>query len=215
MAVRNVIECWLQQAHSIGMKKYAFSSQKAALWAIVSGSFIGGVASFLQVIERITWGEQLHAPAKALACDLSSSFSCSSVFGAWQSSVFGFSNSLLCVTFFAVMLGFGLAALYSDNLQKAARLTAQFFSLFFLAFGAWYLTQTIFVVGSLCIFCVACYAGVIMINWGWLRLNVHDLPLKASWRNALERGIAHGADTFAWLLYTFFFVILYYVKFGL
>ncbi|QQS17981.1 hypothetical protein IPL68_04995 [Candidatus Saccharibacteria bacterium] len=196
------------------MKKSNQSPFKPYLFAIVFGSFIGGAASFMQAIERITWGEQLAAP-KQLACDLSGSFSCSSVFGAWQSSVFGFSNSLLCVAFFAVMLGFGLAALGADRLSKNARLVAQFFSLFFLAFGAWYISQTIFVVGSLCIYCIACYFGVILINWGWLRINAVDLPLKKSIRDGLQRSFSRGADTFLWILYSLLFAFLYYLKFSL
>lgn len=179
---------------------------------IVLGSLIGGIAAFLQTIERIEWAAH---PAKALVCDINNAFSCSNVFGAWQSSVFGFSNALLCLTFFAVMLGFGVAVLKSSETKPAPRLVAQFFSLFFLCFGAWYITQLMFVIGSLCIYCTACYAGVIAINWGWLRMNVDDLPLPQKMITAFKHGIAKGVDTFAWLLYALLFVALFIFRFYL
>ncbi len=178
--------------------------------AVVLGSAVGGIASFLQVIERIKWAAQ---PATPLACDLNDAFSCSTVFGAWQSSVFGFSNSILCLAFFAVMLGFGLAGLYSEKLHKTVRLVMHFFALFFLAFGAWYLQQTVFVVGSLCIYCVSCYAGVIALNWGWLRLNADDLPISSRNRAALKAHIKKGNDTFFWALYALLFVAVFAFKF--
>lgn len=179
-------------------------------FAVVIGSAVGGIASFLQVIERIEWAAR---PTTPLACDLNDAFSCSTVFGAWQSSFFGFSNSILCLTFFAVMLGFGIAGLYGDKLHKKARLVMHFFALFFLAFGAWYLQQTAFVVGSLCVYCISCYAGVIAINWGWLRLNVDDLPISHRKGAALKAHIKKDNDTFFWALYALLFVALFAFKF--
>lgn len=177
---------------------------------IVAGSLIGGVAAFLQTIERIDWAAH---PAHALACDINDALSCSNVFGAWQSSVFGFSNALLCLVFFAVMLGFGLAVYKSDATKPRPRLIAQFFSLFFLGFGAWYITQLLYVVGNMCIYCAFCYAAVIAINWGWLRANVDNLPLSARRTATLKKAMAKGTDTFLWLLYGLVFVGLFLFRF--
>lgn len=177
---------------------------------IIIGSAVGGVAAFLQTIERIEWAAH---PTQSLICDINSALSCSNVFGAWQSSVFGFSNALLCLTFFAVMLGFGLAIYKSKETKPIPRLIAQFFSLFFLFFGAWYITQLMYVIGSMCIYCVACYSGVIAINWGWLRTNVDDLPFSQKARTSLKNGMTKGADTFAWILYALVFVALFLFRF--
>ena len=179
-------------------------------FSIMVGAFVGGVASILQAIERMNWAAQ---PAAPLACDLNNAFSCSNVFGAWQSSVFGFSNSILCLVFFALMFGFGLAAYFSEQTNKIVRLVMHFFALFFLGFGAWYLQQTAFVVGSLCVYCIACYAGVIAINWGWLRINLDDVPMSKDVRKKVERGIGRGVDTFLWILYALLFVFIFAFKF--
>lgn len=186
--------------------------KKSPYLAIIIGSLVGAVAAFLQTIERIDWAAH---PTRALVCDINNAFSCSNVFGAWQSSVFGFSNALLCLTFFTVMLGFGLAVYHSRETTRLPRFAAQFFSLFFLGFGAWYITELLFVVGSMCIYCAFCYAGVIAINWGWLRANITDLPLPKKAAASLKRSIMKGADTFVWLLYALIFIALFIFRFYL
>lgn len=180
-------------------------------WIIlVAGSLAGVVASFIQTIERIQFAER---PQQVLSCDLNSVFSCSNVFNAWQSSVFGFSNSIMCLLFFGVMLGVALAGLSGGRLGKKLRLIMHFASLFFLGFGAWYLQQSTFAIRALCIFCIFCYAGVIAINWAWLRLNVADLPLAARHKDALQRAVKNGADTFIWLLWAIIIAAMFVFSF--
>jgi uncharacterized membrane protein len=184
-----------------------------ASWLILTlGSAIGAVASFIQVIERITFADN---PLANLSCDINSAFSCSSVFDGWQSSVFGFSNSIMCLLFFGVMLGVGLGGLFSTGLAKSLRLVMHFFSVFFLFFGAWYLQQSAFDIGALCLFCIFCYSGVILINWAWLRINHNDLPgLSKKQKNSLSKFINKGGDTFFWLLWGLVFVAMFIVAFN-
>ena len=169
------------------------------LWqTVVGAALVGGTASFIQVIERIQYAE---APTKDLFCNLNSVFSCSNVFGAWQSSVFGFSNSIMCLAFFAVLLGAGLAGLTGAQLSRNLRLSLQAASVFFLLFGAWYLWQSTFVIGSLCIFCIFCYGAVILLNLVWLRLNVEDFPHRPT-RTLLAHAVAKRYDLAFWAAWT-------------
>lgn len=180
-------------------------------WLILTiGSAVGAIASFVQTIERIQFADK---PLQALTCDLNSVFSCSNVFDAWQSSVFGFSNSIMCLLFFGVMLGIGLSGLLGGALNKGLRLIMHFFSVFFLVFGAWYLYQSAVVIHALCIFCIFCYAGVIAINWAWLRINAPDLPISAARKKSLQNGFKIGADTFGWILWALAFAALFAFKF--
>lgn len=204
------LDCLFLYAYDKDMKHATHTTISVPYLTIVVGSVIGGLAAFLQTIERIKWGER---PDGSLVCNINDTLSCSNVFGAWQSSVFGFSNALLCLVFFTVMFGFSIAMLKSEKTSRISRLVAQFFSVFFLCFGAWYITQMIFVVGSVCIYCAACYAGVIAINWGWLRVNANDLPLPTKAVNILKNAITKGYDTFAWLLYGLLFVFLFLYRF--
>lgn len=152
---------------------------------------MGLVASLVQAIERIQFADD---PVTKLTCDLNAVFSCSNVFEAWQSSLFGFSNSLVSLTFFAVMVGVGLAAASGSSLNRRLRYIFHFFSAFFLVFGAWYLWQSTYVIGYLCIFCLFNYAGVIVLNWAWFRLQYTELQLKKSARRKLDRFVEAGGD---------------------
>jgi uncharacterized membrane protein len=193
------------------MRFFKKPPSKLPALVIVAGSIIGLVAAFIQSVELLEWTAQPNAP---LVCDISNSLSCSNVFGAWQSSVFGVSNALLCLTFFALMLGFAYAYLKSDKLAVSARLLAHFLSVFFLLFGAWYITQLLYSVGALCVYCIFCYGGVIMLNWGWLRANADDLPLNKSRKKWLKNAIKKQYDTVFWISYALIFVALSILRFG-
>lgn len=184
------------------------TSVKALWWTVVASGIVGMLASFIQTIERIEYAKN---PTVPLTCDVNSIFSCSNVFDAWQSSVFGFTNSLMCVVFFVLIMGIGLAGATGSIISKGLRLFTHFITVFFLAFGAWYLYQSSFVIGALCIFCIACYAAVIAANWALLRININDLPLASSHKTGINKMIGSGTDTFLWILYAIAIAAMLYV----
>ena len=175
-------------------------------WLVASvGSAIGLIASFIQTIERISYADQ---PLKALTCDINSVFSCSSVFDGWQSSFFGFSNSIMSLAFFAVVFGVSISGVTGSFINKYLRYVMHFFSVFFLAFGAWYLYQTVYAIGALCIFCIFIYTGVILLNWAFLRINVDDLAKRPQLNVKAHKLMANGTDTFLWALWALIMFIV-------
>ncbi len=187
------------------MAKTTSPQSRIMLWqTLVGASLMGLVASFVQTVERIQFADN---PAGQLYCDINATFSCSNVFTAWQSSVFGFSNSIMCLAFFAVLLGAALAGLTGAKLSKSFRFSLHGASLFFLGFGAWYLWQSVYVIGALCIFCLFCYAAVILLNLAWLRINANDLPLSRANKQHLGRILERKHDFTFWALYAASFVV--------
>lgn len=164
---------------------------------MVSGAVIGLVASFLQMLEKIQLLKQADA---ILICDLGGAFSCSNVLNAWQSSVFGFPNSLMCMVFFTVFGVIGLVGLAGGVVSRGVRFGIHALALFVLAFALWFLAQSIYVIGSLCILCIFCFIGLLLVNWAWLRINAADLPIGVRGRAVLARMIKSNLDTFAWVL---------------
>lgn len=183
-------------------------NSKALWWTVVASGIIGMLASFIQTIERIDYAKN---PTLPLTCDVNSVFSCSSVFDAWQSSVFGFSNSLMCIVFFVLLIGIGLAGATGSIIHKNVRLFVHFLTVFFLGFGAWYLYESAWVIGSLCIFCIFCYSAVILGNWALLRINSLDLPLAKAHKAGIAKMINSGADTFVWLLWAIAIAAMLYL----
>lgn len=172
-------------------------SQKLLYAIITVGSAIGFVASFLQILEKFTLLKNADA---VLSCNLNAVFNCSNILNAPQSSVFGFPNSLPSVTFFVLMLSAGLIGWTGGLITKKLRFAYQALSVFFIGFGFWFLWQSIFNVGNLCIFCFFNYGGLLMISGAWFRLNYKDLTLNTRNRQLLDRAVASGADIFLWVL---------------
>lgn len=182
-----------------------------SLWATVTiGSSVGLIASLIQTIERIN---SALNPKVVLSCDLNSIFSCTNVFNAWQSRVFGFSNSLICMIFFATTAGLALAALTGSKLNLKLRYVFQFFSVFFLAFGAWYLWQSTFRIGYICIFCIFCYSGVIAMNWAWFRINYKDYKLSKITKTKLQQFVDNGGDLFVAIIWAIVIAAMIIFKF--
>jgi uncharacterized membrane protein len=182
------------------------------LWQFgVGAASLGLLASFIQAVQTIA---HYKNPAEVLVCEINSVFSCSSVFDAWQSSVFGFSNSLMCIVFFALSLGVLLSGLTGSKISKNLRLTIHFFTVFFLLFGAWYLWSSAFVIGALCIYCIFCYLAVIGLNWTWLRINETDLPLSKANAKRLKGYIKNNYDTAFWVLWGTVFIAMFVYAFA-
>lgn len=177
---------------------------------ITISSTIGFMASFLQMLEKITLLKNAHS---TLTCNLNSVFNCSNILNAHQSSVFGFPNSLLCICFFAITFSAGLIGWTGGNLSKWVRFIYQALALFFIGFGFWYFWQSIFVVGSLCIYCIFCYGGVLAISSAWFRLNYKDLPVQRGAKKLIERIVSVGADIFIWCLIALTIIVEAIIKF--
>lgn len=164
---------------------------------MITGGVIGTIAAFLQATEKIALLKNKDA---ILTCNLNSVFSCSNVLNAWQSSVFGFPNSFMCLTLFTIFASIALVGLSGGILPRKLRLGIHVLSLFTLGFALWFLVQSIYVINALCILCIFCFAGLLAVNWAWLRLNVADLPIGVRGRAVLTHAIAKGADIFGWFL---------------
>lgn len=185
--------------------------QRALYAAVGAGGAIGLIASFLQTMEKLTL---LKNPDTQLVCDLGSVFSCTNVLNAWQSSVFGFPNSLMCMVLFTIFGTVGLVGLTGGKLTRGLRLGVHGLALFTLFFGMWFLAQSTFVIGSLCLYCLFCFSGLLLLNWGFVRINAADLPIGNRGRAGLERAIAAGADTFVWLVLALTIAFVMVMKFA-
>jgi uncharacterized membrane protein len=163
---------------------------------MLGGGVIGVVASFLQTLEKLVLIQNKDA---ILPCNFNSIFNCSTVLNAWQSSLFGFPNSIMCMALFVIFSSVALVGAFGGTISLGVRLSIHGLSLFTLGFALWFLWQSTYVIGALCIFCLFCFAGLLMLNWGWLRLNANDLPIGERGRATIKRWIASGMDTFIWV----------------
>jgi len=172
------------------------NSKKLYAW-MSFGAALGVVAAFWQTLEKLTLIKNKDA---VLQCNISKVFSCSNVLNSHQASVFGFPNSIMCLILFVIFLSVALVGLTGGAVSKKMRLSVQGLSLFTLGFALWFLYQSTYNIGAICIFCVACFTGLLIVNWAWLRLNVNDISKNVNTRKKLNNMIKTGADLFIWIV---------------
>ncbi len=129
---------------------------------LVLGGAIGLVAAFALSIEKLA---ALRNPGEALACDFSLIVQCGANLESSAGSVFGFPNS------FVGMAGFVAPIVVGAGILAGAQFGRWFWLLFaagitfaFL-FVVWLISQSLFVIGTLCPWCMVVWAVTIPMFW--------------------------------------------------
>lgn len=128
-----------------------------AVWLIIAGA-IGWWAAFSLTLERLNL---LADPDAILGCNFSPLVQCSKNLTSWQGALFGFPNPILGLAGWVAPIVVGAAIL-------AGARFARWFWLLFLAgltfamgFVIWLIAQSIFVLGTLCPWCMVTWAVAI------------------------------------------------------
>lgn len=128
-----------------------------AIWLVFAG-IVGWWAAFSLTMERFA---QLQNPGTAASCDFSVLVQCSANLQSPQGSVFGFPNPIIGLTAWAAPIVVGMALL------AGARFARWFWVLFWLGFAfaltfvIWLISQSIFVLATLCPWCMVTWSVVI------------------------------------------------------
>lgn len=148
-------------------------------WMLITGGFLGWIAALALTIERLNVAAN---PDAVLSCDVSPFISCKSVMLTEQASLLGFPNSLIGLGAFVVPILIGFATLAGASFAK------WFWQLFTLGvtagfvFVVWLFSQSLFVIGALCPYCMLAWSGMIPMFWKQFlfsaREGVVPVPLK-------------------------------------
>ena len=139
--------------------------------ALISLGVMGWIASFGLTLER------LHVAANPLAstsCDISPFLSCKSVMLSEQAALLGFPNPLIGLAAFFAPVVVGMALL------AGAKFAPWFWRLFLaghagaFVFVIWLFTQSAYVIGSLCIYCMVAWTATIPLFWMTLGRTLND-----------------------------------------
>ena len=132
-----------------------------AVFLIVAG-VVGWFAAFSLTLEKFT---TLTHPTEALGCDFSVLVQCRANLESWQGSLFGFPNPIIGLAAWIAPIVVGVALL------SGARFARWFWVLFdlgvaaALAFVIWLIAQSIFVLGTLCPWCMVTWSATIPLFW--------------------------------------------------
>jgi uncharacterized membrane protein len=132
-----------------------------ALVLIVTG-IVGWFSSFELTVTKIN---ALINPTAGISCDFSIVVQCGKNLDSWQGSLFGFPNPLIGIGAFVAPIVVGAALL------AGARFSRWFWVLFNLGvlaamvFVVWLISQSIFELGTLCVWCMAVWSITIPLFW--------------------------------------------------
>jgi uncharacterized membrane protein len=139
------------------------------------------------------------APQATLACDINAVVSCGAVAQSWQAHVFGFPNAFIGMATEPVIITIAVASLAGTRFPRWFMLAAQIGYLLGLIFAWWLFSQTLFVIGSVCPWCLlitvtTTITFLTFLHWNVLENNLY-LPIRAHARGIV--GIRMGLDVLA------------------
>lgn len=159
-----------------------------AVWLIIAG-ILGWIAAFELTTERF---KLLADPEAVASCDFSVLVQCKANLESTQGSVFGFPNPILGLSGWIAPIVVGVAVL------AGARFAKWFWGLFWIGllfafvFCIWLIGQSIFVLGTLCPWCMVTWAVAIptfyLITVHLFRIGV--IPVSAPARGIADRLMA-------------------------
>ena len=168
---------WIMSVES--SQKALIGGTKSLAWMLISGGAIGWIGALALTIERLNVAAN---PDAVLSCDISPFISCKSVMLTEQASLLGFPNSLIGLAVFVVPILIGFAILAG---AKFAKWFWQLFTLGMvggLLFVAWLFSQSLFVIGALCPYCMVTWTGMIPMFWKQFLFSAREgivpVPLK-------------------------------------
>jgi uncharacterized membrane protein len=156
-----------------------------AVWLVVAGA-IGWWAAFSLTMERF---HQLANPGSAASCDFNPLVQCTANLESWQGSVFGFPNPVLGLAGWIAPIVVGMAILAGARFRRWFWLLFEFGLTLAFVFVLWLIGQSIFVLGTLCPWCMVTWVVAIptfyVVTLHVLRTGL--LPAPASIRRSADK----------------------------
>ena len=179
-----------------------------AVLALLLGSGLGLLASFVLSIEALTLAKNSHA---ALNCDLNSVISCSAVANHWSATLLGFPNSFIGMMTLPVMVTIAVALLAGAKLPKWFMQGAQLGAVAGLLFAGWMFYMSYVEIGALCPWCLTLDAGMLLVCYGLTRYNVVTRMVGG---RRTRKFVDRGFDTFLLALVTVVIIVVILATFG-
>lgn len=167
------------------------ASYRQTAWILMVGGIIGIFASIELIIQKIA---VLSNPDFVANCDINPVLSCGSVINTEQASLFGFPNPVLGVIGFTIVIMFGALLFAGIELPRSMWLGLNLGALAGMVFVIWLVSQSLYVIGALCPWCMVVWAVTIPMFW---QVTTDNL---ASNKLSLGKSLSEIIVTLKWIL---------------
>jgi uncharacterized membrane protein len=175
-------------------------------------AFLSLTASFVLSVDALALAAD---PQASLSCNINSVISCGTVGASWQAHLFGFPNAYLGLMAEPVVITIAAASLGGVRFPRWFMFSAQVVYTLGLIFAYWLFSQSMFVIGALCPWCLLVTVSTTLVFATLTHVNIRDgnlyLPSRAS--AALNGFIRADLDAMAvtiWLLGLALVIVLKY-----
>lgn len=146
-----------------------FGARRGFGLLLVVMASLGLAASFMITVDKF---ELLADPGFVPACTLNPVLSCTDVMRSEQASVFGFPNPLIGLIGFSVVLATGAGLLAGARHRAWYWLGLNLGTLAGAVFCMWLMTQALYDIGALCLWCVLVWMVTVFLFW---HTTLHNL----------------------------------------
>ena len=149
-------------------------------WAMLVSSTLSLIASLVLSYDAV---KLAGSPSSKLSCDINAVVSCGKVAKSWQSTLLGFPNSFIGLMTEPVVITVAVAGLGLVTFPRWFMRAAHLVYGAGLIFALWLLSQSLFVIGSLCPWCLLVTVSTITVFSTISRI----VFLENVWNFSLER----------------------------
>ncbi|MFE2381042.1 vitamin K epoxide reductase family protein [Streptomyces misionensis] len=167
------------------------TASRAFAWLLILTGALGILASYVITVDKI---QLVQDPNFSPSCDLSPVLSCADVMRSDQASVFGFPNPLLGLAAYPVVVTAGCALLAGARFRRWFWLGLNAGTLFGAGFCMWLMSQALYEIGALCLWCCLAWAATIAMFWYTTAHNLTHGVLRA------PRAVVAGVLEFHWVV---------------
>ena len=155
-------------------------------------------------------------PTAVLSCDINSVISCGTVALSWQASLFGFPNAFLGMVTEPVVITIAVAALSGVRFPRWFMFTAQVVYAFGLAFALWLFSQSMWVIGALCPWCMLITVSTSLVFLTLLHYNIREnnLYLPPAAQRRVRSWVREDYDLYAGIAFVVLLATLVLVQHG-
>ncbi|MFI0927256.1 vitamin K epoxide reductase family protein [Streptomyces sp. NPDC021012] len=166
-------------------------ASRAFSWLLVITGAAGLLAAWVITIDKF---KLLEDPNFTPGCSLNPIVSCGNIMKSEQASAFGFPNPMLGLVTYAMVIAIGVGLLAGARYRRWYWLGLNAGTLFGVGFCTWLMYQSLYVIGSLCLWCCLAWVATIVMFWYVTSHNVRLGVIPA------PGGLKTFFDEFTWIL---------------
>ncbi|MEV5957131.1 vitamin K epoxide reductase family protein [Streptomyces sp. NPDC051987] len=166
-------------------------ASRAFAWLLIVSGALGILASFVITLDKL---QLLTDPNFSPSCNISPVLSCTNVMKSHQATVFGFPNPLLGLLTYPVVVAVGCALLAGARFRRWFWLGLNAGTVFGAGFCMWLMTQALYEIGALCLWCCLAWATTIAMFWYTTVHNLRHGVVRA------PRAVVAGVQEFHWVV---------------